>query len=339
MSLVQIIDFSDSTSNLSQWNSMANHPMQSFEWAIIRKSHGITVQGFIEYTGDRKSIKNVMLMTIHKIPHSKYHIGYVPKSTIPSIDMLKAIQKIIVKKYNLIFVKFEPDVFVSSNLNLPESFHKSSHPIFTKHNQILDITRNIDDLMSSLHHKTRYNIRLAEKKGVTIKIMNNDEGYKIFEKLYFETCARQKYRGHTRSYHRAIWALLHSTQTDNSLCSNIMVAFYKGMPLAVYQLWNYKRKMYYVYGGSSTDHRETMSPNLLMWKSIEYAKSLGCTEFDMWGSLAKEYDPQDPWSGFTRFKSGYGTKFVEYAGSYDVIYKQLPYKIYNLIHKVRQKLI
>lgn len=339
MSFVQITDFSDSTANLSQWNDIANHPMQSFEWAIIRKSHGITVQGLIEYAGDMKSIKSVMLMTLHKIPHTKYHIGYVPKSTIPSNCMLEAMQEKIFKKYNVIFVKLEPDVLASTSIELPKSFHKSSHPIFTKHNQVLDITRSVDNLTSSLHHKTRYNIRLAEKKGVEIMIMNNDEGYKIFERLYFETCARQRYRGHTKSYHKTIWSLLHGAKTDNSLGTNIIVAFYEGTPLAAYQLWSYKSKMYYVYGGSSTAHRETMAPNLLMWKSIEYAKNIGCTEFDMWGSLAKDYDPHDPWAGFTRFKSGYGTKFVEYAGSYDIIYMPLPYKVYSLVHKIRQRLI
>jgi hypothetical protein len=68
-----------------------------------------------------------------------------------------------------------------------------------------------------------------------------------------------------------------------------------------------------------------------MWKSILYAKNIGCKEFDMWGSLAKEYDARDPWAGFTRFKQGYGTTFVEYIGSYDVVYKPLQYHLYNLV--------
>ena len=78
-----------------------------------------------------------------------------------------------------------------------------------------------------------------------------------------------------------------------------------------------------------------MASNLLMWEAIKLGKKLGAKKFDMWGSLGPNYDTDDPWSGFTRFKEGYGTKFVEFTGSYDLVINKNLYKLYNLADKFR----
>jgi peptidoglycan pentaglycine glycine transferase (the first glycine) len=77
-----------------------------------------------------------------------------------------------------------------------------------------------------------------------------------------------------------------------------------------------------------------MASNLLMWEAIRLGKKLGASKFDMWGSLGPNYN--DPWSGFTRFKEGYATKFTEFIGSYDLVINPLLYKIYNFIYSLRE---
>ena len=82
-----------------------------------------------------------------------------------------------------------------------------------------------------------------------------------------------------------------------------------------------------------------MPANLLMWETIKLGKKLGAKKFDLWGSLPPNYDPKHSWAGFTKFKQGYGTQFVEMIGSYDLVISPLLYKIYNLIYFVRSLIL
>ncbi|MFO0704295.1 MAG: peptidoglycan bridge formation glycyltransferase FemA/FemB family protein [Patescibacteria group bacterium] len=338
--MIRIVHFNDTTKvDHDKWNKACIHPMQSIEWADIRKIHGVEIALFAT-VNNSEDYESVFLMTIHKIPRTSFRIGYIPKSkSFPDQNTLNEIQKFC-KTHNIIFVKFEPHLLHSPSVTVPHHLKKSPHPIFTKFNQILDLTTSEDELLTKMHHKTRYNIKLATKKGVKVKEMSDIAGYKIFEKLYFETCKRQNYRGHTPKYHEIIWKNLSVNQQDkNSLNSRILISYFEDKPLGVMQLWTFHNTMYYVYGGSDTTHKEVMAPNRLMWEAIKLAKSSGCSIFDMWGSLSKDYDPKDPWAGFTRFKEGYGTEYVEYSGSYDLVVNKPLYSIYNVLHKVREKLI
>ena len=181
--------------------------------------------------------------------------------------------------------------------------------------------------------KTRYNIRLAEKKGVEIREMSTDEGYAIFEKLYFETCRRQGYHGHTPLYHKTMWNALKPTQ------AHILIAFLGETPLAAYELLYFKNRFYYIYGSSSLLHKNVMAPNLLMWEAIRLGKKLGAETFDMWGSLSPEYKDSHSWSGFTRFKEGYGTEFTHLSEGYDLVINPLLYLIYNFAYSIREKIL
>ena len=116
---------------------------------------------------------------------------------------------------------------------------------------------------------------------------------------------------------------------------HILVAYYQDQPLVVYQLWYFKDQIYYVYGGSSEIHRNLMAANLLMWEAIKLGKKLGAKQFDMWGSLPPNYDQNHPWAGFTKFKEGYGTKFTELVGSYDLLINPFLYQLYNYGYFIR----
>jgi lipid II:glycine glycyltransferase (peptidoglycan interpeptide bridge formation enzyme) len=118
-----------------------------------------------------------------------------------------------------------------------------------------------------------------------------------------------------------------------------MIAFFKDEPLAAFQVWHFKDTIYYTYGGSSESHRPLMAANLLMWEVMRLGKRLGATKLDMWGSLPPDFDGSDPWAGFTRFKQGYGTQFVQSPGSYDLTTNTPLYHVYNLVQSIRTKLL
>jgi lipid II:glycine glycyltransferase (peptidoglycan interpeptide bridge formation enzyme) len=301
---------------------MINHPLQSNEWAKARQQMGIETILIDDF-----------LLTLHKIPFTSYKIGYLPRSRMPNAKVLEKLYQ-IGKENNIVFIKIEP--YVEKNpktKNQNPKLVKSSHPLFPSWTQVLDLTKSEDQLLKSFHSKTRYNIRLAEKKGIIVKEESNDKGFEIFSKLYFETTKRQKYYGHNYQYHKTVW------ENMKNKIAHILIAYYNNIPLAAYQLWYLNGIAYYVYGGTSNLHRNLMASNLLMWEAIKIGKRLGAEKFDMWGSLPPDYDKGHPWSGFTRFKEGYGTKFVQLAGSNDLVINPVLYQMYNFFYLIRETLL
>jgi lipid II:glycine glycyltransferase (peptidoglycan interpeptide bridge formation enzyme) len=322
------------------WNTFADHPLQSWEWGEIREVTGIRVVRFVETASNTQNVIAVYQMTLHKLPLLRAFVGYIPKSKLPSPDLIKFLRSFS-RKNKVIFVKCEPHV-VTKGESLEQfltQVRPSPHPLFTRWNQILDLTPSEDDLLSRMHHKTRYNIKLAIRRGVSVTIDQKPESYRIFEDLYFQTCKRQRYHGHTPLYHQAIWRKLGGSHDQRRLHAYIAIAWHSGQPLAAYELWRLKETMYYPYGGSSYDKRDMMAPNLLMWEAIRFAKAQKCVNFDFWGSLPPHFDTHHAFAGFTRFKMGYGTKFVEYLGSFDLVIAPAAYRIYSLAHFFRKKIL
>jgi len=330
-----MIKIIDNPSFLNQWEKKANHPLQSWFWGEARKKMGLEVLRIAEIKDEK--IQNVFQLTFHPFPFSNKKIGYLPRSTFPSEEILNFLYD-YGKKNHIIFIKIEPYVKKSQIINSQfqaknKKYHKiekSPHPLFPSWTQILDIEKSEEELLKNMYPKTRYNIRLAQKKGVFVKEESNNKGFEIFAKLYFKTCQRQKYFGHNYHYHKIVWKNL------KEKIAHILIAYYKNEPLAAYQIWIYKDQAYYPYGGSSEKYRNLMGTNLLMWEAIKLAKKLGAKKFDMWGSLPPNYSPKHPWAGFTRFKKGYGGEFIEMIGSFDLIIKPSWYHIYSFIFPFRQ---
>jgi len=309
-----------------KYNEIAIHPLQTWEWGDARKKMGTMVVRMGVF--DKDILIEIYQMTIHPLALG-FKIGYVPRSLFPPQDVLDFLS-IYGQKNNLIFIKIEPYAeahfkFKISNLKLI----KSPHPLFPDWTQNLDLSQSEEDLLKKMRPKTRYNIRLAQKKGVEVKEMSNKQGFQIFQKLYLDTCRRQKYYGHAKKYHEVIWDSLREG------IAHILIAFYGDTPLAAYELFKFKDVLYYPYGGTSELHRNLMAANLLMWEAIRLGKKLGATKFDMWGSLPPKYDQRNTWAGFTRFKEGYGTKFTEMVHGLDLVISSPLYSLYNLMHILR----
>lgn len=316
---VEIIDNKFSS---QAFNKMVYHPLQTWEWGKARSDMNVTVVRM-------KDGENAYQMTLHPIPKTNFKIGYLPRSVYPSKKLLDFLYE-FGKKNNIVFIKIEP-YEEKNNIKLDKRLKRSPHPLFPDWTQIMDLKDTEENLLKKMHSKTRYNIRLAIKKGVEVREESNDQGFSIFTKLYFETCKRQKYFGHDHKYHKIVWNNL-----KNSI-AHILVAYYNDTPLAAYELFYFKDYLYYVYGGTSDQFRNVMAANLIMWETIRLGKKLGAKKLDMWGSLPPVYSQSHSWAGFTRFKEGYGTKFVEMIGSYDLVVNPFLYNVYNTVHRVRDQ--
>src|SRR3989344_239745 len=331
----------------TSYNNSVSHVIQSWEWGEFRKSLGIPVRRYGLYQNNKLS--KAFQLTLHKIPFTNKYVGYLPKGPFPNQELTDALKK-IGQEETCAFIKVEPNVTLSSpvipseqsergNLystkiatspstnaqgprndeSIDKSFIKSPKPLFTKYNFIVDLTKSEEQLLKNMHPKTRYNIKVAQKHGVKIEERTDDEAFKIYLKLYFETTKRQGYHGHNENYHRKVWDTLRDTNM-----ARILIATYSepithnSLPLTAWMLFNFQDTLYYPYGGSSIEHKEVMANNLVAWEAIKLGKKMGLKLFDMWGALGPDADPKDSWIGFHNFKKGYGGELVEYIGTYDL---------------------
>lgn len=314
------------------FDKLARHPLQSWSWGEFRKKTGIglTRIGF----GDKK-VEEVFQITWHKIPHTGLCIGYCPKSVVPNKEEVVAIEK-IAKKRGAIFVKFEPNEKVGpvaeKNIAQLEKYFNwvKGKSLFTKYTFQLDISKSEEELLKNMHQKTRYNLRLAEKRGVEIIEDNSTQGFEDYWRLMEETTKRQGFFAHGKEYHRKMW----QTTTEAGM-GHLFKAVYQGETLTTWMVFILNDTIYYPYGASSNEHREVMASNLMMWEVIRYGKKQGCKLFDMWGSLGPEPDIHDPWYGFHKFKQGYGAELVEFLGSFDLVVRPMLYQAYGLTDKLR----
>lgn len=324
-------------SEKSAYNKLVGHIIQSWEWGQFRQKVGLDLVRLGYFEGN-KLICGFQL-TFHPVPFFPKTIGYFPKGPMPDKKMVEALREIGRKK-NAAFIKVEPNVIAIENLKASRSnlevkienlgLIPSKKSLFTKYNFLIDLTKTEEQLLAAMHPKTRYNIGVAQKKGVEIYESTKDEDFEIYLKLYFETTKRQKYFGHTPGYHKLLWETL-----TLSKMARLLIAKYMGKPLVAWMLLNFGDTIYYPYGGSSVEYKEVMASNLVAWEAIKLGKKMGMRVFDMWGALAPDASENDPWYGFHRFKTGYGPEHVEYIGTYDLVLAPQLYNILNTADRLR----
>lgn len=308
-----------------QYNKLVTHVIQSWEWGEFRQTIGTKLSRYGLF--EKGKLKVAFTITFHKIPKTKKYIGYLAKGPFPNKDLAEALEK-IAQDEHCAFIKIEPNIKNGEKGSIDKRFKVSPKPYFTKYNFILSLTPTEEMLLKKCSSKTRYNIRLALKKGVKVEERDDNKGFETHLKLYFETTKRQGYFGHTRDYHQAAWKIL-----AKAGMARVLIGYYKGKPLSSWMLVNFKDTLYYPYGGSSLEHKEVMANNLVAWESIRLGKRLGLKLFDMWGALGPNPNPKDTWFGFHRFKLGYGGELVEYLGTYDFIIDQTLYRAVTFLDK------
>jgi lipid II:glycine glycyltransferase (peptidoglycan interpeptide bridge formation enzyme) len=314
------------------FNKAASHPLQAWEWGEFRKKAGNKVVRLGVFDG--KKLKDTVQITIHGLPKIPYKIGALIKGPKPTKKLLLAL-KDLAREKKLIFIKMEPN-FVPSKKEreklirlLKSEGAVPGKTLFTPTTFWIDLTRDEEEIMQSFHPKTRYNIRLAQRKGVVVTEDNSKKAFEKYIQLTKETVKRQGFYAHTEKYHRLMWKVLHTKMVKKGKkpIARLLVAKYKNQVLSTWILFVWHDFLYYPYGASSNKYRNLMANNLMMWEAICYGKKLGLKTFDLWG--------REPGKGFTRFKEGYNPSVVEFLGTWDLITKPTVYWLYRLAEYLR----
>lgn len=328
------------TSQKDMYNAVVTHPLQAYEWGEFRKKTGIRVirRGVIKHNSSK--LIDGFQLTIHPIPRTDRTIGYLPKGNNPTDEIIEELIK-IGREENCVFIQLEPNIKASQGLTtlVRNEVVPAAHPLFTKYTFVLDLTKSEEDLLRSMHPKTRYNIKVATKHGVLVREENTKEAFERYWELTEETTRRQKFYAHSKQYHKDQWEVLQTAGKEkkdhNSLTSHLLTARFDGKILTTMLFFVFHDTLYYPYGASSSEARNTMHSVLTMWEGIRFGKKLGLKTFDMWGSLSENPDTNDPWFGFHRFKQGFAPELIEFVGSYDLIINPTAYRFYKLADKLR----
>jgi lipid II:glycine glycyltransferase (peptidoglycan interpeptide bridge formation enzyme) len=293
-------------------DKIATHPLQTTYWGQFRKAWGNEV---LETKWG--------ILTLHKLPFTSYKLAIFEKGPKPSHEMLTDLKK-IGKENNIVFIKLEPNVKKEPKLItlLVKNGATPGRRLFTPSTFQIDLTPSEEDLMKSFSSKTRYNIRLAQKHGVTVKEDNSEKAFNRYLELTRETVSRQGFYAHTEKYHRLMWKFLRKGNI-----AHLLTATYKGKIITTWILFAWKDFLYYPYGASTEEYKNVMANNLIMWEAIRFGKKLGLTTFDLWG--------REEGKGFTKFKEGYHPKIVEFLGTWDLVINKPIYELYRIGERIR----
>ena len=246
------------------------------------------------------------------------------------------------KKQGAIFLKMDPDVLLGTGV--PQSGNDvidsagqavmsglkrrgwgyAADQIQFKNTVLIDLSPTEDELLARMKQKTRYNVRLAEKKGVSLRVGNlGDLG--MLYKMYAETSVRDGFVIRSEEYYRTVWSTFLNSKEPT--CEPL-IAEVAGEPVAAIFVFYFAGRAYYVYGMSRDLHREKMPSYLLQWEAMKRAKASGCLMYDLWGA-PDLFDESDSMWGEYRFKEGLGGSVVRTLGAWDFAPSLLWYKMYS----------
>ncbi|HLB50941.1 MAG TPA: peptidoglycan bridge formation glycyltransferase FemA/FemB family protein [Patescibacteria group bacterium] len=227
--------------------------------------------------------------------------------------------------------------------SVPYKMVKAPHDVQPKEIFVVDILPGEDELLAAMKSKTRYNIRLAQKKGVKVFVTREEKYRQAFLDLMQRTADRKEITPHSRMYYEKFLTVF-----PEEMC-RLFVAEYEGQVLAANLLIVYGATATYLHGGSGDTHRDAMAPYLLQWEQMRFAKAHGCTHYDFGGVKTvnsqqltannKQTEDKDSWSGITRFKTGFSpqTAPIIFPGAYDIILHPLSYALYRIVQRIRAK--
>lgn len=306
-----------------------SHILQSYEWGEVKRYTGWEpIRLVLEDEGE---IVAAMTVLKRRIPVLGRAIFYAPRGPIADLSDRRVMGELITgvrrlaRQHSAIFLKIDPDVEVgdaAAVATLRELGFRSNERganfegVQPKFVMRLALDKSLDDLLADMHHKWRYNIRLAERKGVTVRVGTKAD-LRPWYRVLLETAVRDRFLVRSYEYFERIWE-----QLVERGYARLFLAEYDGQLIAGTLAFLFGDKCWYIYGASSNAHRNVMPNYLLQWEMIKWAKASGCSLYDFRG-VSGDLNPDNPLYGLYRFKQGFGARLVEFIGEYDLVFDPL----------------
>lgn len=316
MKLIKI----DNLENLGVVNRLAGGEfLQAWFWGEMLTKSGETIERFGVEEG-KEIIASITL--IKKKLGAGFFYLYAPRGPVGQEEAVSFLLRELKKrKSDAVFLRIEPEEI--PDLVEDQRWLKKSVDLQPKKTLFLDLGLSEEELLAEMHQKTRYNIKLAEKKGIKI-IEGTLKDFNEFWRLISLTGERDGFRLHGAEHYKNLLA------SDKQI--KLFFANYEGKNIAAGLFCFSGDRAIYLHGASDNEARSLMAPYLLQWEVIKMALAQGAKYYDFYGIDEKK------WPGVTRFKLGFGGFTKEYPGTHDFVFQPFIYRLYNLLRKLRRSL-
>jgi peptidoglycan pentaglycine glycine transferase (the first glycine) len=329
------------------------HLLQTSAWGELKSAFGWQPSYFL--VKDKKSLTGTFgaMVLFRRLPLG-FTLAYIPKGPvgdgktgegIPSWEALWPDVDALCRRKRAVFLKVEPDLWETSVAALPEGmgasspgtqqqsvipgFQRSEQDIQPSRTLLVDLSGGEEEVLARMKQKTRYNVRLALKKGV---VAFPSSELDLFYGLMLVTGRRDFFGVHSLEYYRKAYELFH----PRGECV-LLIAAYQGEPIAGIMVFAHGKRAWYFYGASADENRERMPAYLLQWEAMRWARAQGCSTYDLWGVPDAEesileaqfsHRSEGLW-GVYRFKRGFGGQLRRSVGSWDRVFQPVIYAFYR----------
>jgi peptidoglycan pentaglycine glycine transferase (the first glycine) len=315
--------------NAAEWDAFLSgypnaHILQTSAWGELKAAFGWSPARLAQgQTGAQVLFRRLPL---------RVNLAYIPRGPVgPEWNILLPALDNLCHEKRCVFVKVEPDEWESPGepTSSPHGFQPGGQTIQPRRTLIIDLAGDEQALLMRMKQKTRYNIRLAQKKGIVVRPSSDLE---LFYRLMEKTGQRDRFGVHSLDYYRHAYELF-SLRGECEL----LLAELQGQPLAALMVFTHGLRAWYFYGASSEEHREAMPTYLLQWEAMRWARERGCREYDLWGvpdadeaTLEANFEQRkDGLWGVYRFKRGFGGQLCRSSGPWDRVYNPVLYAFYR----------
>lgn len=304
------------------------HILQTSPWGVLKSAFG--------WKPRYVQVNNLGAQILFRRLPLGLSIGYLPRGPVgngdwgdfwPEVDLL-------CRKERAVFLRLEPDIWEP----IPQDFSGSQLAGFVQSQQtvqpprtiLIDLQQDEEDILMAMKSKTRYNIRLAERKDVVVR---QSDDVDAFHRMMLTTGQRDVFGVHSLQYYQRAYDAF----APLDACV-LLLAEFDGKPLAGLMAFAHGDTAWYFYGASTDEERNRMPTYLLQWEAIWWAKTRGCKVYDLWGvpdhpenELEESFlDRSDGLWGVYRFKRGFGGQLQRTIGTWDRVYQPLVYKLYQI---------
>lgn len=318
------------------------HVLQSWAWGAFKSRHGWQAMPLL-FESSGQTVAAAMVLR-RKLPLLPASVLYVPRG--PVLDwhdatlaaqVLAELER-LARRQRAILLKIDPDVYHPDGapafsprpacapglVELLEArgWQYSGQQIQFANTVLLDLEPSEEELLAGMKQKSRYNTRLARRRGVSVRLGTADD-LDLFYGLYAETAGRDGFPLRPREYYLDAWSSFLELGR-----ARLLLAEVEGETVAGLMLLLFGPTAWYMYGASSGRHRERMPNNLLQWEAICQARAAGCTLYDLWGAPDR-LEESDPMWGVYRFKRGLGGELARGLGAWDFPARPLAYRLYT----------
>ncbi|MCX7853298.1 MAG: peptidoglycan bridge formation glycyltransferase FemA/FemB family protein [Caldilineales bacterium] len=304
------------------------HILQMSGWGRLKRAFGWQDVRLALCEGDTLQAGAQLLLRRHpRLPFLPAVAAYAPKG--PLVDwqdeaqvrtLLQALRRFC-RRRGVLLLRIEPEIPDDPTLaaRLRRLGFRPSRSVQPRTTVWVDLEADDETLLARMHSKWRYNVRLAARKGVTVREGGADD-LATFTTLMAITGQRQGFGVHEPAYYRLFWELF--APTGHAV---LLLAEHEGHALAGLLIGQAAGRAWYLYGASGDEGRQLMPNHLLQWEAMRWARSHGCRVYDLWGvpdEVAEHPDAPIPepatglW-GVWRFKRGFGGRVVRYLGAWD----------------------